>query len=54
MALLLDVTGADPVEMGAPFELGAGDLGALPALAVRCFLSDEVKPLLRLDLLLAN
>ena len=31
-----------PVELGAPSELGPGDLGALPVLAVHSFLSDEV------------
>ena len=42
MALLLGVSDDDPVELGAPSELGPADLGALPVLAVRSFLSDEV------------
>ena len=42
MALLLGVSDDDPVERGAPSELGPGDLGALPVLAVCSFLSDDV------------
>ena len=42
MALLLGVSDDDPVELGAPSELGPADLGARPVLAVRSFLSDEV------------
>ena len=42
MALLLGVSDDDPVQLVAPSELGAGDLSALPVLAVHSFLSDEV------------
>ena len=42
MALLLGVTDDDPVELDAPSDWGDGDLGALPVLAVRSFLSDEM------------
>ena len=42
MALLLGVSDDDPVELGAPSELGPADLGALPVLAVRSFSADEV------------
>ena len=42
MALLLGVSDDDPVELGAPSELGPGDLGALSVLAVRPLLSDKV------------
>ena len=42
MTLLLGVSDDDPVRLVAPSELGAGDLSALPVLAVHSFLSDEV------------
>ena len=42
MALLMGVPNEYPVELGAPSELGPGDLDALPVLAVCSFLSDEV------------
>ena len=42
MVLLLGVTDDDPVELGALPKLGAGDPGALPVLAIRSFLSDEM------------
>ena len=42
MALLLGISDDDPVELGTPSELGPGDLGALPVLAVLSLLSDEV------------
>ena len=42
MALLLGVSDDDPVELGAPSELGPADLGALLVLAVCSFSADEV------------
>ena len=42
MALLPGVLDDDPVELGAPSELGPGDLWALPVLAVPSFSADDV------------